>query len=873
MAKRIVLGLFFSVIAVLSAYSANLIGDSWILDSYSSECFPLAKDNAVSGIYYDVDDDIAVKKAVKSLRDDIFKVTGVTPQLAVGDEMPRFPIIVGTLGRSKIIDRLADNGVVCLDSLEGRWESFSVSVADAPVEGVDRALVIAGSDRRGTVFGIYELSRQLGVSPWYWWLDVPVRRRSTVYLKNVDYFSGEPAVKYRGIFINDEFPAMTSWAKARFGGMNSDMYANMYELLLRLRANCLWPAMWGSFKEYKPLVPIFKDEDGYFEGNCFNEDDPMNPRVADEYGIVIGTSHHEPMQRSQQEWIRHKNEYGNGEWNYMTNRAGVEKFFFDGISKTKDFESIVTVGMRGEEDCPMVDAGSAEANFRIMQNIIGRQRKIIEKATGKPASHTPQVWTLYSEVLDYYDQGLEIPDDVIVMFCDDNFGNVRRLPSNDGPKHPGGYGMYYHLGYYGAPRACKWLNTIQIQHIWEQMDMTLDHGVKDMWMLNVGDLKPHEFPIDFFMEMAWCPDQFDQSNLLSYTRRFCSSVFGSEYADEAAYLMDTYNKCASWINPELLDHRTYSLENGEFEYAMNSLLALEARSHRLEKVLPEDCRDSYRQLLGYPVEALANLYDMYFAEANYYKVSREEGSASAAVWADRVDRCFTRDSLLNYEYNNVMSGGKWLHMMDQPHIGYKSWHGPEQNVRPRLINRGKSGSGRGGYKFKMKNGEVIADAEHYFSYSGPADSLLVIPNLGRWRSGIGFDYSGPSDCAAHALRYDFNHDAEADSVYVTLIMKSTMPFLDGGHYVGVALDSSEEVSIAMNQNLNWEHKYDLMYPTGASRVIRKTVKLPLGGEPDHSLSVRPMQEGIVLYKLIISIDEPADNRLLYPESRYVKQSI
>lgn len=866
MVKQIVLGLLV-LFSMIQEVAAAIVPDgSWISDRDEAGCFPIATEQFVTGIYYDASDNVAVVKAIKSLRDDIAKVTGATPQLAVDGELPRYPIIIGTLGQSRIIDRLADQGVVCRDSLAGRWETFTVSVAESPLPEVERALIIAGSDRRATIYGVYELSRQLGVSPWYWWLDAPVKQTTQLYVRPIRYCSGEPRVKYRGIFINDEFPSMTAWAKATFGGMNSDMYGHVYELLLRLRANCMWPAMWGSFKEYKPLVPVFKDGNGYFEGNCFNEDDPLNPQVADEYGIVIGTSHHEPMQRSQQEWIRHKDEYGNGQWNYLTNRKGVEKFFREGIERSKSFDKIVTMGMRGEEDCPMVDAGSLEANFKLMSDIITRQRKIIEDVTSRPASATPQVWTLYSEVLDYYDGGMPIPDDVILMFCDDNFGNVRRLPDKTGSQRPGGYGLYYHVSYYGAPRACKWLNTTQIQYMWEQLDLTLEHGVDRMWILNVGDIKPHEFPIDFFMEMAWDPQQFAADSLLDYTRRYCAGVLGDKYADEAAYLLDTYNKYASWVNPELLDRHTYTLQDGEYAYVLNCLLALEARAKRLEEQLPLPIRSAYRQLLGYPIDALANLYELNFALASAYEKASVD-DPSVDIWTEKVKYCYQRDSMLTYEYNYIMADGKWQHMMDQPHIGYTQWHAPQRNAMPSLPE-GNSGIQRlGGYEFHGSGFEVIMDAAHFFSSSVADDKILIVPNLGRWQSSMKI-----TDDRGGSLEYRYSMPVNADSVYVTLILKSVMPFVKGGHYVDVAIDNLQATRIALNQNLNWEHKYDLMYPTGASRVIRSTVKLPTRADaPMHSLVISPLQPGVMLQKIIVdAASSPNQHRVLLPESRYTR---
>lgn len=783
--------------------------------------------------------------------------------------MPAYAVIVGTLGKSPVIDRLADKGIIDRGKLEGKWESFLIKTADSPIPGVTKALIIAGSDRRGTVYGIYELSRQIGVSPWYWWLDVPIKQRDKLLISDIDFSSGEPSVKYRGIFINDEFPSMTAWAKAKFGGMNSRMYSKIYELLLRLRANTLWPGMWGSFKAYRPMEPIFKDQFGLYEGNCFNEDDPDNPRVADEYGIIIGTSHHEPMQRSQQEWIRHKSEYGNGQWNYLKNRKGIEKFFREGIRNCRNFDNIVTIGMRGDEDRPMDNAGTPEENFRLMKLIIKRQRTIIAEETGKDASAMPQVWTLYSEVLDYFDQGLEVPEDVIIMFCDDNFGNVRRLPNPDKKRHKGGYGMYYHVSYYGAPRACKWLNTTQIQHMCEQLRLSFDYGIDKMWILNVGDLKPHEFTTDYFLESAWSADRLDYDKLTDYTRGFCASIFGQQYSADAARLLDNYNKYAAWINPELLDQNTYSLDNGEFDMVLNSWLALEAQAARLEKDLPADCGDAYRQLLGYPIEAMANLHDLYYNLARHTH-ALQQGDLCADEWARKARQSFRRDSLLTYEYNHITSGGKWEHMMDQPHIGYKDWHDPQCNIMPSLKdNSNVESSSRHFIFLKKDNSELIMDADHYHSsnaYGGREWKKLE--NLGRWRDGVTL-YPAIENPDHDDLIFRFNLNTPMPSAYVTIITKSTMPFLEGGHKANISIDGNPPDTIDLNSNLNWEHKYDLMYPTGASRVI---VKQTSAGQTlaagEHTLRIAPLSPGIVFYKIIVHDGCFTPGRILLPESTW-----
>jgi hypothetical protein len=803
-------------------------------------------------LHYDENDYKGVIRAIGDLQNDIDSVTGVKPKTVTTQEPYEYEIIIGTLGQSKLINSLVSSKKMDVKDIKGKWESFVIATIDNPKPGTKQCLVIVGSDKRGTIYGIYELSRQLGVSPWYWWADVPVLKRSSAYVSAGCYASGEPKVHYRGIFINDENPCMQGWARAKFDGMNSKMYAHLFELLLRLNANLLWPGMWGSFTEYKPLVPILKNEDSNYEGNSFNEDDSDNPRLADEYGIIMGTSHHEPMQRSQQEWIRNKANYGNGEWNYMTNKEGLQKFFREGIEHTKNYESLITMGMRGDEDRPMVDAGSAEANFKVLEGIMKDQRKIIEEVTGKPAAKTPQVWTLYSEVLEYFDKGMKVPDDMIIVLCDDNWGDVRKLPELNEKRHPAGYGMYYHAGYYGAPRACKWLNVTQLQQMWEQLQLTYDYDVDKLWVLNVGHLKPNEYPMDFFLKMAWNPKAFDQNNLNQYSHLFCAQMFGEQQADEAASILNTYCKYASRVTPEMLDNKTYNLETGEFKMVKDEFMALEARALRQFITLPTVYHDTYKELVLFPVQALANLYDLYYSVARNRKLATDK-NISANFWADHAEYCFQRDSLLCYDYNHTIANGKWNHMMDQVHIGYTSWHGPQFNVMPKINRIATEDAKQGGCIFAEKEGIVVAEAEHYFETKASANTAwTVIPDMGRTLSGIALmPYTEKTDGAF--IAYKMNLQSRQDSVNVRLIFDSTMPFKKGGHHVAVSYEGGAEIICNLNEDLTWKNNYSKMYPTGAARIneIVLTVALSKGTDGTCLLKIRPLDPGILIYKVLV----------------------
>lgn len=807
--------------------------------------FPIvSKEGNVTSIVYDSAENIAVIRAAKDLQTDIEKVTGKFPNLSTSQTSDDFEIIIGTIGVNKQIDKLISSKKIKAQDLKEKWESFVITTVEPP-KG-KKQLIIAGSDRRGTIYGIYEISKQLGVSPWYWWNDVPIKKRNSAYVVPGYFASGEPKVHYRGIFINDEEPCFGTWSREKFGGINSKMYAHMFELLLRLRANYLWPAMWGK---------------------AFNEDDPLNPKVADEYGIVMGTSHHEPMMRAQKEWGNHRKEYGNGEWNYHTNKEGLLQFWEDGFRRNLNFDNLVTMGMRGDGDEPMHDLGSAEANFKQLEHIMGEQRKIIEKVSKKSAKNIPQLWALYSEVLEYYDQGMKVPDDVIILLCDDNWGNVRRLPDLNGKRHPGGYGMYYHVDLHGAPRAYQWLNMTQIPHIWEQLQLTYDYGVDKIWILNVGDLKPNEYPMDFFLKMAWNPKSFNQDNLKNYSEEWMEEFFDIKDAKEASNILNTYSQYAARVTAEMLNDKTYNLESGEFLQVKNEFSALETRALRQYENLEQKYKPAYKQIILHPVRAMANLYEMYYAVAMNKKLAAEK-DIKANYWADQVDETFAKNAKYTQDYHQMLDG-KWNHIMDQTHIGYTSWDEPKEgNIKPAAIRLSAEQAKTGGYIFEEKNGVVVMEAEHYFETKNASNTNWeVIPDLGRTLSGIALmPYTQKTDGAF--ISYQFRLKNDPSQVKVHLFFDSVLPFKKGGHSVKVKLGNGTEKNIEINQDLTWANNYTKMYPAAAARIIEKIETFSVSEIDLQTLKIQPLDPGIVLYKIVIDNGGYEETFLKMNESPY-----
>ncbi|MGQ0647227.1 MAG: glycosyl hydrolase 115 family protein [Gemmatimonadaceae bacterium] len=597
-----------------------------------------------------------VARAAGNVRLDLGRVTGALPTLST-DSVPsaREVVIAGTLGRHPLIDRLVRERKLDATRIVGRWEAFVLQVIERPVAGVDRALVIAGSDRRGTIFGLYDLSAKIGVSPWYWWADVPVRRQTTLYVLPGRHTQDEPLVKYRGIFINDEAPALSGWTREKFGGFNHLFYEKVFELVLRLKGNYLWPAMWGS---------------------AFADDDSLSARLADEYGIVMGTSHHEPLTRAQAEWRR----YGTGPWNYEVNDSVLREFWRGGVQRMGTRENIVTVGMRGDGDMPMTEG----SNLALLQRIVADQRKIIAAVTGKDPSATPQLWALYKEVQDYYDRGMRVPDDITLLFADDNWGNIRRLPAPGDTTRRGGFGVYYHFDYVGGPRNYKWLNTNPIARVWEQMHLAWQYGASRIWIVNVGDIKPMEYPMSFFLDYAWNPARWPAERLPEYARAWAAQQFGAVHAAAIADIFTAYLKFAGRRKPELLAPETYSLTQfREAEIVALEWQRLRQRAERLQSQLPGEYGDAFYQLVLHPIEASANLNELYFTVAKNRRYALQ-GRASTNALADHARQLFERDAEITRRYHTDLAGGKWSHLMDQTHIGYTYWQEPPRNAMPRV---------------------------------------------------------------------------------------------------------------------------------------------------------------------------------------------
>ncbi len=668
------LGFIVALFALVAAVSGRAaLGDASLVGGARSPgAVALVAGTVAAPIYSAENDWAGVLRAGRDLQADLERVTGRKPVFATDPPKPApDAILIGTVGKSALIDGLVAAGKLNVDAVRGKWEAFLIETVEHPLPGVDRALVIAGSDKRGTIYGVYEISGQIGVSPWYWWADVPVEHSDALFAKPGRFVTDSPSVKYRGIFLNDEAPDLTNWIGAKFGhapvrdnppvppniaNYGREFYTKLFEVMLRLRANYLWPAMWN---------------------NAFNEDDPENARLADEYGIVMGNSHQEPMLRAQKEWDRRYLKTI-GPWNYALHPGVLENFWREGVRRNKPYESIVTIGLRGANDTEMAPGGP-EANRALLEKIVEVQRDILRKEVNPDITKVPQLWCLYKEVQEFYEHGMRAPDDVTLLWAEDNWGNLRRLPTAAERQRPGGAGIYYHFDYHGNPRSYQWLNTSPIPKIWEQMSLAKEYGADRIWIVNVGHFKGYEFPLEYFLSLAWDTGRWGPDDFTRFTRLWAEREFGAAHAADIADIVAKYSKYNGRRKPEMLAPDTYSLTDyQEAETVVADYRAIAAKAEEIGKTLPAMKQDAYYQLVLFPVKASALVNELYAASGKDTLYARQ-GRTSSNDWVFVILNLYQQYRDLIDHYNGSFAGGKWAHFMDQPVLGYTTWRDPPEN--------------------------------------------------------------------------------------------------------------------------------------------------------------------------------------------------
>lgn len=629
--------------------------------------FSLAANGKTAPIHYSASDATVVRIAAQALRDDIGRVTGLLPTVSTGAPAGNSePILVGTLGQSSLIDALVAAGKIDVSAVHGQWESYLAAVVDDPLPGIKRALVIAGSDRRGTAFGIFGLSEAIGVSPWYWWGDVPTRRKSALHVGSGIHIQPSPRVKYRGIFLNDEDWGLQPWAAKTFetelGNIGPKTYAAVFELMLRLHANVIWPAMHEFPVETTPFY--------------LNQ---HNKVVADDYAIVISTSHHEPMLRNSHEY----NEQTLGPYNYWTNRTAIYDFWAQRVAETARYENIYTMGLRGRTDAGMLaPAGTTDAQKaeKIQNEIIPDQRQMISKHVNADPARVPQIFIPYKETLVQYRSGLKLPDDVTIVWPDDNHGYIRQLSTAAERARSGGSGVYYHLSYWGVPRSYLWFCTTPPGMTRSEMMKAWDFDARRYWLVNVGDIKPHEIGTEFFLRMARDPEAFRNFDQRAYLAQWAARNFGSEHAAAIAAVLDEYYRLNIVTRPEHLDGNSSGFDfvgaNGlgdEASSRLDHFATLTASADALYAQLPSDSKSAFYQLVLFPLRAshLANKKVLLAERSRQWAAQKRAATAALAAEAQAAETALNDELAF---YNRVNAGGKWNHMMGpQPLSTLPKW--------------------------------------------------------------------------------------------------------------------------------------------------------------------------------------------------------
>lgn len=627
-----------------------------------------------------------VIRVTEKVAHDVELVSGKKPQILVEKEIPEtlessgedWTIIAATKGKSSFLKKLEEAGSAELKELEQKRECYAWIFPEIKNRTKSNLLVIAGSDKRGTIYGLFHLSEMLGVSPFVDWCGLMPPKQEKIELReDMACISKEPSVRYRGFFINDEWPAFGNWCNHNFGGFNAKAYDHVFELLLRLKGNYLWPAMWSA---------------------RFADDGPglLNAELADEYGIIMGMSHHEPCLRQGEEYkyLRGKNSVYGDAWNFRTNREGITKFWEDGLKRSGKFENVITVGMRGEADTAIMGKNATlEDNIQLLRDVLKTQKKLIQEHVNPDLTRVPRMIALYKEVEEFFygDEktkglmGAEELENVILMLCDDNYGNLRTLPTEEMRKHAGGYGMYYHLDYHGWPVSYEWINSSYLPKIWEQMSMAYDFGVRELWMVNVGDIATQEFPLSFFLDMAYDFDRWGSRALnctQEYTRKWVRQQFGSveeETQDTIADILEQYTKIIHRRRPEALNPETYHpVQEKEssriFEEAEQLLKKLQDVYETIEKTNPQNL-SAFIALVYYPAFGTMNLVKMQIlAGWNHYYANL--GAVCANDYVDEVERCMEQDRKAVEMYHQ-MDQGRWYGMGMSQHIGFTHWNEDE----------------------------------------------------------------------------------------------------------------------------------------------------------------------------------------------------
>jgi hypothetical protein len=836
-----------------------------VKDHFKSGDFPLVRNNKAAAIAVSPDDFKVVQIAAADLAADVERVTGKKPTVSdtPNDDVA---VIIGTLDKSLLIDAVVNNGKVDVSKIRGKWESYIIATVEGPSPNVRSALVIIGSDRRGTAFGVYEVSQMIGVSPWYWWADATPERKTSLIFSRGTIVSREPSVKYRGIFINDEDWGLQPWAAKTFepetGDIGPKTYAKVFALLLRLKANTLWPAMHEVTRPFNSI--------------------PENRKVADDYAIVMGSSHAEPMLRNNVgEWKADTNAY-----NFVTNPTAVTDYWDQRVRENGKFENIYTIGMRGIHDSPILGTKSQAERIPLLEKIFSVQRGLLAKHVRPDVEKVPQIFIPYKEVLADYRAGLKVPDDVTIVFPDDNFGYIRQFPSAKEQGRKGGFGVYYHISYLGRPLSYLWLNTTPPSLIWQEMNKAYENGMRQLWIVNVGDIKPGEIGMEFFLQMAYDADRWTIENQHGFLREWAAREFGNEKSGEVAEILDEYFRLGFQRRPEHLQWylpteppRSSDLTFWEISNRLSAYDRLTKRVAAIYALIPAAKKDAFYQLVVYPVRSAALANERFFTAELAQNPTKSPFEVTD--WAKRsiaADKAIVAETTY---FNETLSGGKWRGIMS-PEMNPGQW--PSMRSTPPKIDLGKIITGgdisylppayhpeiKGGSVFREIQGVISIEAENFLGSTTVAHSWWrVIKGLGKTGDSVSVfparARSFAPKIAAPTLEYqiDVGKDGEFEARFYLIPTRSLVPggalriafSIDNGHPQTLVVDKETEVS-----SRKWAQNILDETTIGTAKI-----KLTSGR---HTLRIIAVDTGVVLDKIVLASVALPKSYFGPPETRF-----
>jgi len=814
--------------------------DLTVSTKFQKDSFELVYENRAADILVSSDDFKVVQIAAHDLSSDVERVTGKAPVIRNAPSSARSVVIVGTL-KSPFIDELVKRRKIDVSRIRGKWESFLIATVSDPLPGIRSSLVIAGSDRRGTAFGVYELSQRIGVSPWYWWADVTPEHKDNLVISQGVTYGGEPSVKYRGIFLNDEDWGLQPWAAKTFepetGDIGPKTYAKIFELLLRLKANTIWPAMHEVTRPFNSIV--------------------ANRQVADDYAIVMGSSHAEPMLRNNVgEWKAPKEDY-----NFVTNSEGVTRYWEERVKENGQYENIYTLGMRGIHDSPIQGTKDQAQRIPLLEKIFAVQRSLLGKYVNQDVESVPQIFCPYKEVLDDYRAALKVPDDVTIVFPDDNFGYIRQFPTADERKRKGGFGVYYHISYLGRPISYLWLNSAPPALIWEEMSKAYDNGMRQIWILNVGDIKPGEIGTELFLEMAYDAKRWTASNVNEFLKTWAARQFGESDSKTIASIMSKYYALGFQRRPEHLQWNlpgekpvSSDLLEDEKLQRMAQYSSIKEEAEKLFAAMQPQKKNAFYELVLYPVRSAALANERYFT-AELAEQYRSSDSSRAHAFAQRsiaADAAIQTDAKY---FNENLAGGKWLHIMS-PEMNAGQWTSmrstppkPSLTDFPTTSDHRDVTSGAADpppLTIAPADGVSISPVDgftwHVIKGLGHTGSVaMVLPNVARTFSG---DLR-----RTPSIEYSFNTKSAGASTITFFLLPTHSVVNQPGLRFAFSMDGAEPRIVTIDNDVDvssrkWSFNVLSNQTSGCA-----TVELPTGR---HTLRVYAVESGVVLDRITVS---------------------